>query len=107
VQSAAGRASLGSAIGSMSLSRSIGGAIGVAIIGAVVFVSIGRRDGGVGALLARIIESGPESLDRLSQADRNAIAGEFDRTFRVVFLSIAAMTGIGALIATTVPKPKL
>jgi EmrB/QacA subfamily drug resistance transporter len=107
VQSAAGRASLGSAIGSMSLSRSIGGAIGVAIIGAVVFVSIGRRDGGIGALLARIIESGPESLDRLSQADRNAIAGEFDRTFRVVFLSIAAMTGIGALIATTVPKPKL
>jgi EmrB/QacA subfamily drug resistance transporter len=107
VQSAAGHESLGSAIGSMSLSRSIGGAVGVAIIGAIVFVSIGRRDGATGALLTRIIERGPETFDRLSAVDRNAIAGELDRTFRIVFLSIAAMTGAGALAATTVPKPKL
>ena len=107
VQSAAGRASLGSAIGSMSLSRSIGGAIGVAVIGAIVFASIGRRDSGAAALLAHVIQTGPESLGQLSAADRNAIAGELDRTFRIVFLCIAAVAALGAFVATRVPKPKL
>src|SRR5439155_1355076 len=45
VQQAAGRESLGAAIGSMSLCRSIGGAIGVAMIGAIIFLSIGRAAG--------------------------------------------------------------
>ena len=107
VQSAAGRETLGSAIGSMSLSRSIGGAIGVAIIGAIVFVSIGRRDGGAAALLARLIETGPESLGQLSAADRSTLSGELDRTFRVVFLCIAGIAGLGAWVATTVPRPRL
>jgi len=107
VQAAAGRHALGSAIGSMSLSRSIGGAIGVAIIGAIVFVSVGRRDGGAATLLARLVEQGPEVLGQLAAADRSALARELDRTFRSVFLSIAVMAGLGAFVATTVPKPRL
>jgi EmrB/QacA subfamily drug resistance transporter len=107
VQFAAGRDALGAAIGSMSLCRSMGGAIGVAVVGTIVFVSIGRIHGGAGTLLASVLQEGPEHLDRLAAADRNAIVALLDRTFRVVFFGIATITAIGALVATTVPKPRL
>jgi EmrB/QacA subfamily drug resistance transporter len=106
VQHAAGREALGAAIGSMSLCRSIGGAIGVAIIGAIIFVSIGRSHSASSAVLAHVLQTGPEYLDQLPALDRSAIGEQLDRTFRIVFFSIAAITGIGALAATTVPKPK-
>lgn len=106
VQHAAGRESLGAAIGSMSLCRSIGGAIGVALIGAIVFVSIGRIHTTLGGVLARVIETGPAYLEQVSADQRAAVGALLDRTFRVVFFCIAAITAIGALIATTVPKPK-
>ena len=106
VQHAAGREALGSAIGSMSLCRSVGGATGVAIVGAIVFASIGGSGGALGPVLERVTDAGPEYLNQLSATDRAAIAAELDHTFRVVFLCTAAMTGLGALIATTVPKPK-
>jgi predicted LPLAT superfamily acyltransferase len=106
VQHAAGRELLGAAIGSMSLCRSIGGAIGVAVIGAVIFTSIGRSGSGLSAIIQHVMDAGPEYLGQLSAEDRLAIASQLDQTFRIVFLSIAAVTGVGALIATTVPKPK-
>ena len=106
VQHAAGREALGAAIGSMSLCRSIGGAIGVAIIGAIIFVSIGRSQSVSSAVLTHVLQTGPEYLDQLPALDRSAIGEQLDRTFRIVFFSIAAITGIGALAATTVPKPK-
>ena len=90
----------------MSLCRSIGGAIGVAMIGAIIFVSIGRTDGALEAVLDRVMGEGPEYLHQLSAADRTAIGERLDWTFRIVFFTIGAITGIGALLATTVPKPK-
>jgi EmrB/QacA subfamily drug resistance transporter len=107
VQHAAGRDSLGAAIGSLSLSRSIGGAVGVAIIGAVVFILTAGSGDALGVTLQRAMEAGPGYLTRFSAAERSSIAEDLDRTFRVVFFGIATMSGIGALIATTVPKPKL
>jgi len=106
VQHAAGRESLGAAIGSLSLSRSVGGAIGVAIIGAVVFASLAHVGGTAAATMQRVMQSGPEYLQQLTDAERSAIARELDQTFRTVFLCIAAITGIGALVARTVPKPR-
>jgi EmrB/QacA subfamily drug resistance transporter len=106
VQQAAGRESLGAAIGSMSLCRSIGGAIGVAMIGAIIFLSIGRTDGALEAVLERVMGQAPEYLQQLSAVDRTTISEHLDRTFQIVFFTIAAITGTGALIATTVPKPK-
>ncbi|HEY2818282.1 MAG TPA: MFS transporter [Casimicrobiaceae bacterium] len=106
VQHAAGRESLGSAIGSMSLCRSIGGAIGVAAIGAIIFLSIEHSGGTLGAVLQHVMDTGTESLQQLSADERAALAGQLDHAFRIVFFSIAAITAIGTLIATTVPKPK-
>jgi MFS family permease len=107
VQHAAGRESLGAAIGSLSLCRSVGGAIGVAVIGAAVFVLIERSSDPLAGVLQRVMQSGPDYLAQLSAIERSAVAAQLDRTFRIVFFGIAAMSGIGALIATTVPSPKL
>ena len=105
VQHAAGRESLGAAIGAMSLCRSVGGAIGVAVIGAVIFVSIGRVEGNAGTVLQRVMEAGPSILAQMSQAERGAIAAQLDHTFRIVFFSIAAIAAARPASATTVPMP--
>ena len=107
VQHAAGRESLGAAIGAMSLCRSVGGAIGVAVVGAIVFASIGGDDGALGSVLARVMDAGPESLALVSNADRAALVAQLDRTFRMVFLCIAVVTAGGTALAWTVPGPKL
>ena len=104
VQHAAGREALGSAIGAMSLCRSIGGALGVAVMGGVIVLVIGHSD--ASAALTQVLHAGPEFLDQLTQADRAAIGEHLGHTFRIVFFSIALVTATGAMIATTVPKPR-
>jgi MFS family permease len=106
VQHAAGREALGAAIGSMSLSRSVGGAIGVAITGAIIFVSIGRVDPAMYTTLEHVMGAGPDYLRQLSVADRAAVSAELDHTFRLVFFGIAVITALGAMVAATVPKPE-
>jgi len=106
VQHAAGRAALGAATGSISLSRSIGGAIGVAIVGAIVFAFLGNADPAVAASLSKALEGGPEYVMQMSPAERALLGTQLDHTFRVVFSTIAVMTGIGALLAGTIPKPQ-
>ena len=39
-------------------------------------------------------------------AERATIGEALGHTFRIVFFSIAGVTAIGALLATTVPKPR-
>src|SRR5438309_3568388 len=104
VQHAAGRESLGSAPASISLSRAVGGAVGVAIVGAILFAMIG---GGEGQLTVRqVIEGGPAYIGQLSDSDRDALASRLAQAYRVVFLVTAGMTALGAALALTIPKPK-
>jgi EmrB/QacA subfamily drug resistance transporter len=107
VQHAAGREFLGAAIGSMSLCRSVGGAIGVAIAGAIVFVSIEGADAAVATALRSAYGAGPEYLDTLSATGRAMITAELDHTFRIVFFTIAAIAAIGVVVATTLRQPRL
>jgi EmrB/QacA subfamily drug resistance transporter len=105
VQLAAGRASLGAATASISLSRAVGGAAGVAVAGAVLFALIGSG-GGLGAVgLRQIMEGGPAYASLLSPNERAALVADLDHAYRVVFLVIAGVTAVGALIARTIPPP--
>ena len=106
VQHAAGREALGAAIGSMSLCRSIGGAIGVATIGALIFLVMRRGDAAASTVLTEVLRQGPELVERLSEADRASIGTHLAYTFRIAFIGIAAITAAGALVATTIPKPR-
>ena len=107
VQSAGGTASLASAVASVSVSRSIGGALGVAIVGAVLFVLVGREDALLASVLPQIAESGGAFLAALPEPQRQAIVGHLDQAFRIVFVVLAVFTGIGTYAASKVPVQKL
>ena len=107
VQSAGGSASLGAAVASVSVSRSIGGALGVAIVGAVLFVFVGGEDALLASVLPQIAESGGTFLATLPDAQRQAIVGNLDGAFRIVFAVLALFTCIGAYAASKVPVQRL
>ncbi len=105
VQYAAGREALGAATATISVSRAVGGAIGVAIAGAILFSMLATPDGTISAAVHNVIEGGPAFVDRLSDSERAALTGSLDRAYRVIFVVLAVVTASGALIARTVPKP--
>ena len=104
VQFAAGRDSLGAATASISLSRSIGGAIGVAGTGTVLFALLGAPAGGLADVLRQAIEGGPMAVGLLAATERTALSAHLDAAYRVVFLVLAMVTLCGAAIARTVPR---
>ncbi|HEV3239205.1 MAG TPA: MFS transporter [Casimicrobiaceae bacterium] len=107
VQSAGGSASLASAVASVSVSRSIGGALGVAIVGAVLFILVGREDTLLASVLPQIAESRGAFLATLPDAQRLAITTHLGSAFRVIFFVLAAFTLIGAWAAAKVPVQRL
>jgi hypothetical protein len=98
---------LASAVASVSVSRSIGGALGVAIVGAVLFLLVGREDALLASVLPQIAESGGTFLATLPDDQRQAIAGHLDNAFRIVFAVLAVFTFIGAYAASKVPMQRL
>lgn len=105
VQLAAGRASLGAATASISLSRAVGGAAGVAIVGAILFALIGNGGGLNLAALRQMMEGGPASISSLSENERATLATHLDQAYRFGFLVLAGVTAVGTLIARTIPQP--
>jgi EmrB/QacA subfamily drug resistance transporter len=104
VQLAAGREALGVATATISLSRALGGAVGVAIVGATLFAQIDRSADGASAVLHQAIEGGSAYIRAMSADTRAQLVARVDEIFRIAFLVIAAFTAAGALIATTIPK---
>jgi MFS family permease len=105
VQLAAGPAALGAATASISLSRAIGGAAGVAVVGAVLIAALGVTGGSLPALLQRVLEAGPDAIARLSDTERTTMGDRFDHAYRMVFGLLAGVTIVGALLARTIPHP--
>lgn len=104
VQTAAGRDALGVATGSISLSRAIGGAIGVAVVGAVLFAVVARGEGVATLLLRQALEGGAAFIAQMSAAERGTLVDGVSSAYRVAFGVLAGIAAIGVLIATTVPK---
>jgi len=105
VQNAAGRESLGAATATISVSRAVGGAIGVAIVGAVLFAMLADRDGAPSTAVRAVIEGGPAFIDRLSAVEHARLTASLDQAYRVIFVVLAGITALGALVARTIPKP--
>ena len=105
VQLAAGPKALGAATASIALSRAVGGAAGVALIGAVLIGALGVAGGSLPALLAHVLDAGPDAVAQMSQAERATMAARFDHAYRIVFVLLAGVTLVGALLARTIPRP--
>src|SRR5450755_4649351 len=54
----------------ISVSRAVGGAIGVAIVGAILFTMLAAPDGTISSAVRGVIEGGPTFVARLSDAER-------------------------------------
>ena len=107
VQNSAGREALGSATASVSVCRSLGGALGVALTGALLFAALAKGDALLTSILPQLAQTGGAALASLLPAERAALVAHLDSAFQLVFLSIAGITALGAAIAATVPGTKL
>ena len=94
VQMAAGPAMLGAGAASVQYSRSMGAALGTALVAAVLFATLSSLDPEAGRLFGEVLQNGTAVLDSLPAARSQIIQGEFAQSFRAAFLAIA---GIAAL----------
>jgi MFS family permease len=106
VQDSAGDGALGSATASVAVSRSLGAAFGIALVGALIFLLIGRHDAVAGDMLQRLVENGA-SHGGVQSAGNPALAADLDRAFRLVFAALATLTAIGSALALSVPRKRL
>lgn len=104
VQTVAGRGALGVATGSISLSRAVGGATGVALVGAVLFAYADSEQGRAAALLHEALQGGSAFIARMSTAERAMLVDGVNVAYRVAFVVLACIAATGAVIATTVPR---
>ncbi len=107
VQIAAGSANLGAASASVQFSRSIGAALGTAAVGAVLFATLASHDQAVAGVFAELVERGPALLDTLPAAQRTVLAGEIAGAFRAAFLVIAGFSGVGLVLAWSLPMRRI
>ena len=107
VQNAAGSASLGSAAASVQLSRSIGAAVGTALVGTVLFATVALSDPEAARLFGTLVQQGPSTLGDLPAERQAMILSEVAVAFRNAFLTIAGFAAVGALLAWTIPTRRL
>jgi EmrB/QacA subfamily drug resistance transporter len=107
VQNAAGKASLGSAAASVQLSRSIGAAAGTALVGTVLFATLGLGDPGAARLFASLLQQGPAARAGQALSDMGSHQATIAAAFRAAFMTIAAFAAIGGGLAWSIPARRL
>jgi predicted MFS family arabinose efflux permease len=107
VQNAVCLGSLGAAVASVQLSRSIGAAIGTALVGTVLFATLASGDGQTASLFASIVRQDMSMVAALSPARQAVLHAEIAGAFRSAFLTIAAFAAIGTLVAWSIPSRRL
>lgn len=107
VQHVAGARQLGAGAGAVQLSRSLGSALGVALIGAVLFTVLGMSGSDAAPLFFKMVQVGPGVMDTLTEAHRIAVQNEVASAFRAVFLTMASFSVGIVLLAWTLPIRRL
>ncbi len=107
VQFVAGRAQLGAASATVQFSRSVGAAVGTALVGAVLFATLAASDRETAQMFAAIVEMGPQALAGLPAARVAVVQGEIAEAFRIAFLAIASFAAVGSVMAWTMPVRRI
>ena len=107
VQITAGPKHLGAASASVQFTRSIGAALGTAIVGAVLFATLAGHDPAVVSLFADVVQRGPQVLDAVPAEVRGLMATEVASAFRAAFGVIAGFGVIAMLLAWSLPMRRL
>ncbi len=107
VQSVAGPQTLGAAAASVQFSRSVGAAFGTALVAAVLFSVLAARDPETARLFGSMVERGTGVMATLTPARRAMVEIEIAGAFRAAFLTIATFTGLGFLLALSIPLRRI
>ena len=103
VQLAAGSRQLGAGAASVQFSRSLGAAVGTAIVGSVLFATLTLASPGIGSAVGRILEEGPAALDGLSAIQRQSIEAGLGAAFRNAFFCTTGFAAAAMLLFWTQP----
>jgi predicted MFS family arabinose efflux permease len=106
-QIAAGPKNLGAIAASVQFSRSIGAALGTAIVGAILFATLAAQNPETAGMFVRVVEIGGHAMDVLTPARRVVMQQEFATAFRAAFLAIAVFAAGGWVLAATLPVRRL
>jgi hypothetical protein len=107
VQAVAGPKMLGAGAASVQFSRSVGAAVGTAIVAAVLFSVLAATDRETAHLFGIMVERGPAAMAALEPARQAVVQVEIAEAFRAAFLAIAAFTGIGLVLAWSIPVRRI
>ncbi|TFF27270.1 MFS transporter [Jiella endophytica] len=107
VQLASGREQLGAGAATVQFSRSLGAAVGTALVATVLFATMTHGNPGAGEAFARILQEGPQALDSLGAAEQTAIEGRLQDAFRNAFLCIAGFSFMALALAWSLPIRRL
>lgn len=107
VQMLAGPRQLGAAAASVQFSRSIGAAVGTAIVGVVLFATLTLADPDTAHLFAQLMQRGAVAMQGLDPARVAVVRGEIAEAFRAAFLTIACFAATGAVLAWSLPVRRI
>ena len=107
VQSETPRELLGTATAGISVSRSLGGAVGTALAGALLFAIMAAAGIEISTELQAILQGGGEGLENLGPDTLAGIRRGFATAFRGVIFLIAAYAAISSVLAWTLPRRTL
>jgi predicted MFS family arabinose efflux permease len=107
VQTAAGTSMLGAGAASVQFSRSLGAAVGTAVIGTLLFSSLTANAPEAARLFQAVMENGPGALDGLDQAARLTMQDALVDAFRTAFLGVAGFAAVAAFLAWTIPMRRI
>jgi EmrB/QacA subfamily drug resistance transporter len=107
VQLLAGVRLLGAASGSVQFSRSVGSALGTALVGAVLFGSLAAFDTNTAHLFVRMVEEGPKALDGLMPERIAVVQSQVANAFRAAFMVIAVFPMIASYTAWRLPVRRI
>jgi EmrB/QacA subfamily drug resistance transporter len=103
VQAVAGPRMLGAGAAMVQFSRSVGAAFGTAAVATVLFSVLAATDRETVSLFGSMIDHGPGVIAALAPARQEIVQAEIGEAFRAAFVTIAAFTGVGALLAFSMP----
>ncbi len=107
VQAESGPRLLGTGAAMVQFSRSVGAAFGTATVAAILFSILAATDRDTASLFGTIIERGPEAIATLAPARQAIVHAEIGDAFRAAFITIAAFTGAGCVLAWSLPLRRL
>lgn len=107
VQSAAGPAMLGRAAASVQLSRSIGAAVGTALVSAILFATLTLTHPDATEVFGNLLRRGADAGVAVSPERLALVRPALASAFELAFLAITAFTAMGACLAWSIPKRRL